>query len=185
MRPLTADMHLYTPAIVHLSTPLDIDPLDAYFQESGKCFQRYVIVSPVRLFRGLQNPKQQDQHWDFTLHGIPHEEWPGFCSWFGSCVYRTPDGLIRRVRIQEIAVADPAEITGDPLPITAFVVESQIGSFYFRRMVQTTDSLYEPYFDRELAYQDTKLLAQALEANPADPYNFVKQNLEKPSDPTH
>jgi len=173
------DLHLYTPAIVQLFVPdLPFDPFAAYLAETGKTVTRVVIRTGAKLFTSLDHSFAEPA-WEHTLHALPHADWPEFCAWFGTCAYRDHSKLIYRVRTQEISVADPTQLASPAsVAVTAFVLEMPTGSIYFRQLRSPAQALYEPYFDKTQAYSDTQLLGIGIDANPSDPYGFVRQHLE-------
>lgn len=172
---LLPDYAFYTPAIVHLTVPFTVDPFADFVQEYGTAVQRYSFKSHKQLFKHLIHPNGSDD-WNYALFAMPLEHWAAYKTWAGSCAYGDfRKSLLRRVRIQELKVSDPlittTNIAPELLPVTAFVIESNKGSFYF---TESTGGMPSAYYDQAMVYADTADFAQKLLNGDTDPYNVER-----------
>jgi len=169
---LLADYALFTPALVYLTTPFDVDPFVMYAQETGISLPLEKFTNGKACFGNLYSTTvTSKENWNTVLYALPKEFWPSFCNWFATCAFRTADGRLRRVRTQEIALHDSG---CESVPVVAFTVETNEGSFY----LQKKESIFVARFDTELKYNDTILLADAVNREEPNPYFFVQANME-------
>lgn len=168
---LTQDYALYTPALLHLTVPLTFDPFDLFCEEYGSPVSRFVLRFEHPIFTGLVHP-DGDASWCYTLEGMEKEHWEAFKSWVGTCAFNdSKRGILRRVRTQELGLHDPLNYhTNESIPVTALVIESNKGSFYYK----PTHQLYAAAFDPALVYNDTRDFAEALRKEVNDPYQYME-----------
>lgn len=176
---LAKDLVLYTPALVHLATPLTEDPFDQYCSELGRDVIRYVVNTAQPVLYGLTSP-EGDGSWNFCLHALPKEDWPEFRQWFGTCAYFTrADGVLRRVRTQELRVLDPGQFQPELVSVTAFVLDTNKGSFYFTQIPGQPAGVYTSRFNAAMVHDDTVRMAAAYAAEHNNPYGFVREHTEE------
>lgn len=169
----------FTPAFLYLTTPLTVDPFVAYTQETGRSLHTGYVRSQKPLFQGLMHPNQ-DLSYNFTLFTLTKPEWEPFKKWLGTCAWNDSHrGLLRRLRLQDMRVRDEPAMDANPatemfryVPVVAWCVETNKGSFYFKDPV-LGDTLMRPvgFFDKDMVYSDTIAFADALKKDSPNPYN--------------
>jgi hypothetical protein len=175
---LTKDFHLFTPALLHLTVPLTVDPFDSFVAERGSPMPRYSFQFEKPIFRGLTHPCG-DPLWNYVLFALPHENWAEWIGWVGTVAYNDPKrGLFRRIRTQEINLWDPLDPIASKIPsgtpntvqVTVLAIESNKGSFYMLpdpRMPTATHNA-------SMVFSDTEAFAKALKDG-NDPYTEVNK----------
>jgi hypothetical protein len=170
---LLKDYTFYTPALLHLTVPFQVDPFDLFCAEYGQPVTRFSVRFDKPVFAGLTHPTG-DTTWNYVLFGLPCEHWEAYQSWIGSCAFDDAQKkLLRRVRIQNLTIRDPLSAASKAIPVTALVIESNRGSFYYK-----TDPIsWRPTatFDASLVYKDTVDFAEALAAGISNPYAYVEK----------
>lgn len=169
---LAKDYALYTPALLHLTVPFQVDPFDLFCAEYGQPVTRITLRFDKPVFTGLTHPSG-DPSWNYVLFGLPHEHWPAYLAWIGSCAFDdSKKQLLRRVRTQDLTIVDPLAPPAF-VPITALAIESNKGCFYFK--IDPITWRVSATFDPNLVYQDTIDFAKALADGNSNPYAYVEK----------
>lgn len=173
---LLSEYQFYTPALLHLTVPLQFDPFDLFCEEYGQPVVRFTAKFDKPLFGGLVHPNG-DTSWNYTLFGLPLEHWEAYRAWIGSVAFDDrAKNLFRRVRTQDIHVLDP--LGTESIPITALVIESNKGAFYYKMAGHVPCAT----FDATLLYNDTIGFAEALSKGSSNPYGYVERTLNAHKD---
>lgn len=177
LKTLLADYTFYTPALLHLSTPLTFDPFDVFCSEYGQPVARFTLRFDNPIFSGLVHPLG-DASWNYVLFGMENEHWPAYLAWFGTIAFNDSEkGILRRVRSQDLTLLDPlAKANGlqpEPIPVTAFAIDTNKGSFYFK---PTLDWRPQAVFDKDYVYDQTIAFANALKDGCSDPYKYIDKH---------
>lgn len=161
-----ADYELYTPALMHLSVPLRADPFHDFCVEQNRDVQRWSMFFDKPIFDGLTHPLG-DRSWNHVLMAMLKPDWEVYRQWAGTLAFNnSAKGIVQRIRTQDISIGDPLKLGAEKtIPVTAFVVESNRGSFYFNN---NTD-LPTAKFDPALVWRDTVAFAKAIQHG-GDPY---------------
>ena len=180
---LEKDFAFYTPALIHLTIPLTFDPFGAFLQEYNKEVKQFSVRFDEQVFKGLIHPNG-DESWNYVLFGMEREHWDSYRKWLGTCAFNEPGRkLLRRIRTQEFVIADPLAAESGvhkDLTITAFVVESNKGSFYFLHtgvmgFMDVVHDIPTATFDKD-TYPDTVMFADAINAGESDPYGKIEES---------
>lgn len=177
LKDLLADFSFYSPALLHLTVPLTFDPFDLFCAESEREIQRYSFHNAEAMFGGLVHPTG-DVSWNHGLFALRKEDFDLYLKWIGCCAFNDfKRNLLRRVRTQEVTILDPlAKANGKmplPIPVTMLVIETNVGSFYFKTDVRTWIPCAT--FDDKLVYADTTAFSEALRIESANPYDFIER----------
>jgi hypothetical protein len=166
---LTDDYAFYTPALLHLTVPLQFDPFDLFCQEYNQPVTRFTVRVDKPVFFGLDHP-YGDHSWNYVLFGIAREHWDAYRQWMGTLAFNDRSkNLLRRIRTQDLVIRDPVATEYKALPVTAFVMETNRGSFFFKTDPITGRTSAQ--FDSAMVFDDTTKFAQALAAGSSNPYN--------------
>lgn len=177
---LQEEFAIYAPALVYLHVPLPGDFMSAFFQHYGKAVEVFSVELDKPVFSGLS--VGGDRRWNHVLFGMPKEHWSAFYSWAGTVAVMNHDnGVLYRVRTQEIEVADPFCVSNSiVLPsdvpvgeISTFCVETNVGCHYYLSSKGINPA--KAVFDKELIYDDTKRFAEEYLAG-NNPYDLGEQN---------
>jgi hypothetical protein len=104
---LQEEFAIYTPAMVYLHVPLPGDIMSSFYAQYGQEVEVFSVDLDRPVFSGL-SAKNGDNRWNHVLFGMPKEHWSAFYGWAGTVAVMNHDnGVLYRVRTQEIEVADP------------------------------------------------------------------------------
>lgn len=179
---LTDQYSFYTPALIYLNVPLRTDLLPAYNAECGTDIIPFSVVFNDPLFTGLE--AGFDHSWNHVLYAMENEYWPNFLAWMGSVALSDPSKrILYRIRTQEVSIADPLDQEADDLWITAFVLDTNVGCTVFKKD-HIFETRPEAVYMRDLVYQDTKQMAEAIFSGMSDPYKESQENQNASKDPS-
>jgi hypothetical protein len=184
LKELLVDYQFYTPALLHLTVPLTIDPFDVFCAEIGEDVQRYSLTFDTPLFNGLIHPSG-DVTWNHALFCLSNEYFDKYITWIGQCAFNdSSKQLFRRIRTQVITILDPlAKLNNkfaSPIKVTALVIESNVGSFYYKADIRTWTP--QATFDASVVFEDTKAFGEAINKNASDPYGQVERETNARKD---
>lgn len=183
MTDLLKDYGFFTPALMYKYLPLKRDPVADFAAEYKTEVQPFSYRFDKPIFRGLE--VNHDQQWNHVLFGVEKTHWEKFMGFMGSLAFIHPANpkVFVRIRMQDLEIPDPmvmskAAVLPEPLPmipISAFVLDSMNGCYYFSKDGGIPNML-RPYKETftKATFEDTVRMGQALFAGHPNPYAYAQ-----------
>jgi hypothetical protein len=165
---MTEDYHFFTPGLVYQTVKLRKDLPSMYVDEFGTELEQFTIKFDKPIFGGFDTLRRD---WNYVLYAMRIADWKKFLPWVGSITCAdTPSKILYRVRSQDTGILDPLhggrflDVSEEQslLKISMFCVESNRGSWYFRRKPDIYATPPSVMFSKDIVYRDTIDMANKL-----------------------
>jgi len=178
LRDLTEEYHFYTPGVLYAKVPMAPDLTASYIGETNCEIIPFSLAVDRPIVSGLNAPNG-DPGWNHVLYAIELDHWDAYVEYVGTCaINHREQNTIWRVRTQDIQIFDPfggvcaaVKTLDNSLTITAFVLESQHGTWMFNQ-----DSFLPTlYFNREV-HPDTANFLASIQKEKPNPYGDADED---------
>jgi len=173
---LSERYHFYTPALFYLAVANAPEPFASFVHETGSPAQQMSLSFDKHIFSNVGD-------WANVLYAIEEEHWSAYASYMGTVAMRTAAGAIYRVRFQSLEIPDPLDNTIEPalVPVTAFAIEANYGSFYFRSFRHNNHVVnIVATYDKAIVFEDHQAFTDAFNAQLSDPYKASEDESKNP-----